>query len=110
MTDRTSASSIGWARWRTFHVDPDLAVAIAREQSPVRRSGGNAKHAAANAAGVSLPSARWIRRWLYCSLHQSTSSLASASVAKISDESSSSRSRPLKLSTIPFCRGDPGSM
>jgi len=84
---------------------PGRAVAQARVEG---RSGGG--HAGANATGVSLPSARWIRRWLECSLHRSTGSLASSSVAKNSDESSSSRRRPLKPSTTPFCHGDPGSM
>ena len=38
-----------------------------------RESGGSAGHVAAKAAGVSLPSARWIRRWLQWSRHRSTS-------------------------------------
>ncbi len=66
--------------------------------------------AAAKTAGVSLPSARSIRRWLWKSRHRSIRCRPSASVSKISDDSSSSGSRPLKLSTIPFCHGDSGSL
>jgi len=67
-------------------------------------------HFAAYSTGVCLPSARCGRRWLQSARHLAQSNRASASVVKISLDNSSSHNLELKLSTIPFCHGAPGSM
>jgi len=50
------------------------------------------------------------RTVLYAFRQRPMSTFASRSVSKTSRSNSSSRSSPLKLSTYPFCQGDPGSM